>query len=265
MTGDQRSLTMSDLPPIPPGMPVPPVKSNREKPTKVLDLSIQTEDEDLNHNEVNHILQTTLIVQHRNDPNILRFIAAYMKCRNTAQAAREAGLPVNAGRNLRNKPDIHAAIEALTSKSLMKHGFDAEEVVERVKEIAGVDPLEFMEPDGTVKPLDKMSDEARRAIKSFTVRETWGEDMNGMRVQDGRIVKIELWSKEKALEFLGREKGLFKETKKVEHDVTRNMANILLESKARAEERKLALEAPKDVIEITGKVDAAGGVEDAAE
>lgn len=190
----------------------------------------------LTENEISHILDTTLLKQHRNDPNVLRFISAYVRCRNGAQAAREAGLPPHTAHVLRARPDIHECIQRITDKSLNKYGFDAHEIVERVKEIAGIDPVELENPDGTFKTsLTQIPPEARRAIKSFKAKNVYETDANGIKVVTGQLIEVQFWDKMKAVELLGREKNIFKETKVVEHDVGKNMSNILLESQRRAD------------------------------
>ena len=210
----------------------------------------------LNEDETMVILRSTLIPEHREDPNVLRFIAAYMRCRDARQAATEAGLDPRSGANLRARPDIHLTITKLTEKSVMKYGFDASEVIEKVKEIAYVDPIEFLNPDGTYKKsLHEISPEARRAIKRLKVKNTYETDPNGMKVHTGEIIEIELWDKMKATELLGREKEIFVEKKKVQHDVSENMASFLLESKRMADERfKQIRQAESPVMEITGRV-----------
>ncbi len=198
---------------------------------------IESQTGKLTDDEVSFILQTSLKPVHHSDINILRFINNYMRCRDPKQAAVEAGLTASSGRALKARPDIHLAIARLTEKSLDKFGFSAEEVIERVKEIAFVDPLDLFNPDGSCKT--KMADiapEARRAIKSFKVKNLYETDPNGMKVRVGEIVEIQMWDKMKSVEFLGREKSLFKETTKVEHDITSNMASILLDSKSRGEQ-----------------------------
>lgn len=188
--------------------------------------------------ETQHILKQTLLPEHHGDPNVLRFISSYMRCRDVRQAAREAGLHPNSGTVLRSRPDIHSAITALTTKSMMKYGFDAAEVIEKVKEIAGIDLIEFQNEDGTYKKsLNDVSPEARRAIKKLKVRNTYETDPNGMKIYTGEIIEIEVWDKMKAVELLGREKEIFKETKKVEHDITGNMKDLLLDSRRRADAR----------------------------
>lgn len=200
------------------------------------------EDHKLTEDETSFILKTTLLPEHREDPNVLRFISSYLRCRSTVQAEREAGLKARSGHNLRARPDIHAAITKLTEKSVMKYGFDASEVIERVKEIAGLDPIDLFNDDGTCK--ENMKDipaEARRAIKSFKVKNLYETDPNGMPRLAGKIIEVQLWDKMKAQELLGREKDLFVEKKTIKHDVTENMANVLLDSTRRADQRLLSM------------------------
>ena len=206
-------------------LPPPPP---RKKPLYVPEMTV-TNGGKLDEGETHFILASTLSPQHHDDPNVLRFIQAYLKCRNQAQAAREAGLPSSAGRSLRAKPDIHAAIAKLTARSLDKYGYDAAEIVERVKEFLDVDPVELEGPDGQYK--ERMSDiapEVRRAIKKMVVKNEYEQDPNGMKFVCARIISIEFHDKLKSSELLGREKDLFKEVSVKKHDVTENMAAALL-------------------------------------
>lgn len=124
----------------------------------------------------------------------------------------------------------------------MKYGYDANEVIERVKEIMDVDVIEFENPDGSFKThLSQLAPETRRAIKKFKAKNLYGADANGMKIVIGQLLEVELWDKLKSAELLGREKSIFKETKKVEHDITTNMAHVLLESKRMADERALTM------------------------
>lgn len=191
----------------------------------------------LTETEVEMILRTSLLPHHREDANVLKFIASYIRCRDAKQAAKEAGLHPVSGANLRNRVDIHLAITRLTEKAVMKYGFDASEMVERAKEIATLDPIEFENPDGSFKTnMKDISPESRRAIKKFKAKNLYENDPNGMRVLVGQIIEVEMYDKLKGIELLGREKDIFKETRKVEHDVTGRMADLLLESKKRADE-----------------------------
>ncbi len=205
----------------------------------------------LTDEETLYILKQYLRRDQLDDPKLLRFIMSYISNRSQSQAAREAGMP-GRGSYWRSRPEVHAVIEALTAKAVQKYGYDSSEIIERVKEIATLDPMDFENPDGSYKThMSQMRPEARRAIKSFTVKNLFGKDANGIDMVIGQIVKVELWDKLKSLELLGREKNIMKETKKIEHDVTGRMADLLLASKKRGEER--VIEA-RDVTMIEGRV-----------
>lgn len=236
-----RTMTPEECPPQPEAWTPPPIIGMGPKgETKLTD------------DETTFILNTTLRRDQREDPKILHFIMSYLESRNAAQAAREAGL-AGKGAYLRSRPEIHEAITRITEKAVMKYGYDASEVIERVKEIAGLDPVEFENPDGSYKThLSQIAPESRRAIKSFTVKNIYGKDPNNMSIVIGQLIKVEMWDKLKSLELLGREKNIMKETKKIEHDVTANMASVLLESKKRAEQRVLET---REVLEIAGRTD----------
>ena len=68
-----------------------------------------------------------------------------------------------------------------------------------------------------------------------------------MKYVTGRIIEVEFWDKLKAAELLGREKDIFKETRKIELDATENMKDILLGGVDRANER---LKNVKDVTPV---------------
>ncbi len=228
-----------------PPMPDPP---KREEPPPIKSSTALTDD------ETAFILKTTLRPDQLEDPLVLKYIYSYLTCRNNPQASKDAGIDSSQGRILRRKPEVHACIEAITQKALMKYGYDSAEIVERTKELVNVDPIEFENPDGSFKTnMSQISPEARRAIKEFKCKNIFGQDANGMPKIIGQLVEVKLYDKIKPIEFLGREKQLFKETRVQVHDVTENMASVLLDSKRRAEQRVIG--EAKEVIEITGRVE----------
>ena len=203
---------------------------------------------------MSYILRTTLTPKHRDNPEILAFIMSYLECRDVKQASRVAGVLPATGHAIRNRKDVNEAIVTLTDQAVMKHGYDASELIEKVKEVVYIDPLEFENPDGSFKThMREISPEARRAIKKFKVKNLYDTDPNGMRVVSGQIIDIELYDKMKGVELLGREKNIFKETTVVEHDVTGNMKEVLLESKRMADERVAELREREDkrTIDVT--------------
>lgn len=242
------------------GCPLPPSTSRAQSieeagPQPTLE---QKPNYSLTDNETLHILKTTLRPDQFDDPKVIEFINNYLRCRSSRQAAKESGLAPHVGDRLRMKPEIHACIEALTAKAVMKYGYDASELVERTKELANVDLVNFENPDGSFKThLSQLEPETRRAIRKFKCKNMWGLDANGMKIVTGQLMEVELWDKLKAIDLLAREKNIFKETKIQQHDVTANMAGLLLESQRLAQAPRLESPAVKDVtpvLEIEGKV-----------
>jgi hypothetical protein len=247
---------MNDKPfPMPPGTNrSQTVEQAGEQPAAIPPPSLDRKPRGITDDETLFIMKTELREDQFRDPKCLEFILAYMECRNIAQAAREVGLEYWRASTWRRQPQVHACIEALNAKAVMKYGYDVNDVVERVKEISEFDPVVFENPDGSYKTsMTQIPAEARRAIKKFKVKNIIEDDPNGMPRVRGQIIEVELWDKMEAHRLLAREKGTFKETKKIEHDVTANMKDVLLGSQKRAEERALA--ASRDVgPALTGKV-----------
>ena len=231
--------------PKPPRGSVPPV----EAPVPVEGETSLTVD------NIGTILNATLLPQHREDPTVLKFINAYLTTRDLGDAAMAAGIDKRSARTLRDRKDIHKAIVAVTDAALLKYGLDPNEIVEKVKAVAFFDPIDLVNKDGTFKTnLHDMSPDARRAIKSIKIKTLYKNDMNGMKVKAGHVSELTFWDKMKALEFLGREKSLFKETVKQEFDVTDNMKEVLLGSQNRSEERLARLRSrdePKELIDVS--------------
>ncbi len=184
------------------------------------------------------ILKTKLRPEHYEDARVVSFICHYMSTKDLKHAAQLAGLTARSARNLRNRKDVHEALAAIGARMALKYDLDADEIVETVKNVAFLDPADFVDENGVaIQNLKDMPMEARRALKKFKVKNLYHTDPNGMKVLEGHLVEFEFWDKLKASEFLGREKGLFKETTVMEHDITKDMKNVLLEAKQRADER----------------------------
>jgi hypothetical protein len=186
----------------------------------------------------------------------MAFIKSYLHCRDIKQAGLESGLTYYSGTKIRNSPDVQQAIQMLTEKAILRDGLDVGEIIQKVKEIMQIDIADFENEDGSYKTsLKDIPPETRRAVKKFRVKNTYGEDPNGMMIKTGEIIEVELWDKMKSIELLGREKGIFKETKKIEHDVTNNMKEILLESKNRAETAAIEARTIRDITPPKGSDD----------
>lgn len=220
-------------------MPTPPAKKDGELTT----------------NESGFILDTTLKAKHRTDPSVIAFIDSFIRCKSIAQASQESGVHPSLGYKYRHRKDISNAIQKLIDKSTIKHGFDSSEILERVKEIVDFDPITMQNADGTFKSnLHDIPPEARRCLKKLRVKNLYdqSEDLNGMKrkIVIGEIIEYEFYDKLKGAELTGREKEMFKNTTKVEHALTADMATILLDSAKRGEQAKI----DNNIIDVESKV-----------
>lgn len=223
-------------------MPTPNSDTTTPVRNDTSDTMTPTNSGELTENEYEFILDSTLNPKKRNDKTILGFIESFVRCHNIRQACEENGLAYSRGYSLRNQVDVASAIQKITDKSAVKYGFDASEIMERTKELVDFDPIMLQNPDGTFKSnLHDIPPEARRALKKMKVKNLWTKekDMNGMdqKIMVGELIEFEFYDKLKASEMVGKEKKLFKNTTVVEHDVSKNMKDILLESASRAGQR----------------------------
>lgn len=233
--------------------PPPPRPGPPRPPSYMSDMIVETGigPEKLDLDEVDAILKMTLMAKHYNNPTVVIFIKSYLRCRDVKQCAKECGLTPAQARALRTSPDIYFAIAKLTEKAVIKDGLDVGEILAKVKEIMDVDIADFENEDGSYKTsLSSIPPETRRAVKKFKVKNLYGMDSNGIQTKVGELIEVELWNKMEAIQMLGREKGLFKTTSVVQHDVTSNMKDLLLGSARRAEAAAIEARAPKDVTPI---------------
>ena len=206
------------------------------------------------------ILRSTLLPEHLVDPTIIKFIGNYVGTKDIKQASDLSGITYRDGKTLFNRPDIYKAITEITKDVIAKFGFDAEQVVERVKEIAFSDVADLFDPAGKIfENIHDIPPETRRAIKKFKYKSYFEEDVNGIPQYKGKIYEVELWDKPRTLELLGREKDTFKKTNVIQHDVSKNAAEFLLGSVKRADAHLEAIDVtPKAEVPSTIKYDAVG-------
>lgn len=211
---------------------------------------------ELTENEQGFILDATLKPKHRKDASVIKFIESFVRCRSIQQASGEAGIHRKLGHMIRHRADVANCIQKITDKSTIKYGFDASEIYERVKEVVEFDPIDLQNPDGTFKNnLHAIEPEARRNLKKLKVKNLYNqvEDLNGMKskIIIGEVIEYEFYDKLKAAELAGKEKEMFKNTTKVEHSVTKDMASVLLASAKRADDRIAPKEIEPTTIDVT--------------
>lgn len=211
---------------------------------------------ELEPDEYSFILDTTLKAQHREDSSVLTFIDSFIRNKNISQASAESGLHPSVGYRYRHQKDIALAIQKLIDRSSVKYGFDASELIERTKEMVDFDPIQMQNRDGSFKSnMYDIAPEARRNLKKLKVKNLFSEveDINGIKskIIIGEIIEYEFYDKLKAIDLVGKEKDLFKNTTKIEHTVSENMAAILLDSARRGQKASLDF---NNVIEVKGSV-----------
>lgn len=151
------------------------------------------------------------------DPNRLtprdeKFLAAYFENKHNATEAYLALRPEasrkhaqHAGCMYMKKPWIRKAIK----ERLGQHNITIERVLSELATMAYLDPADLLDDNGMVRPLSEMPEKARRAIA--------GMDIELETDNRGRVVKLRIPQKTKALELLGKYLGLFVEKSQVEH------------------------------------------------
>lgn len=203
---------------------------------------------ELTENESEFILKSTLREKHFNDPKVVGFINSFVRCQNITEASADVGVHPSVGFKWRHRADISKAIRKVIEKCIVKHGFDGSQLLQRLLEKVEFDPLDAQNPDGTWKThLSEMLPGTRKQIKKMKVKNLYkeAEDMNGLKTKIivGEIIDIEFKPDDvKSIELLGREKEMFKQTTKVQHDVTEDMANVLLASKQLADKHSGPIE-----------------------
>lgn len=207
---------------------------------------------ELTEHEWSFILDAELKPKHRKDPTVISFINCFVRCKNISQSAQESGIPYSLGYSIRHRADVASCIQKIIDKSAMKYGFDASEIMERTKEIVDFDPIMVQNPDGTFKSnMYDIAPEARRNIKKLKVKNLYStiEDINGMKksIIVGEVIEYEFYDKLKAVELSGKEKEMFKNTTKVEHSVTKDMASILLAAAQRGQQASITQSTPRTV------------------
>lgn len=229
---------MTRPPPPPQHRKSPPTTSATQTSSALVDdKPSQTHDQLLEQ-----IIRTTLKPEHATDPNILRFIANYNLCHDVKQAARDSGLSVHDGKRLIQRPDIYECTQRIAAAGARKFGYDAEEVVAKVKEVIEFDPADLIDPktNAFYEDISQVPPETRRVIKKLTIQNVYDKDPNGIIIGlHSKILKFEFWDKLKAAEMLGGEKEVFKKSLKVEHEVGSNMRETLLGRLEDAESRKV--------------------------
>ena len=151
-------------------------------------------------------------------PKQQAFVREYLVDLNASAAYRRAGYTSGnanvTGPRLLANVRIQAELAKHMAARSEKVELTAEQVLRVIKTAAFLDPLQLFAEDGTLLPLSRMPEAARRAIAGLEVEETFagsGKD----RVWTGYLKKIKLVSKEGTLTLAGRHLGMFVDKKEL--------------------------------------------------
>lgn len=153
------------------------------------------------------------------------FCEEYLKNKfNGYKAAIAAGYKPKAAMQqavvlLRN-PKVQQRLAKLIGKLSQKNENQIQEIIEELRLLSFSDIRDYVEVDEggavRVKTFDQMPKTASRGIKKIRERRTIRESKDGQEaVIVDSVMELELWSKEKALELLGKYEAMF--TEKVNH------------------------------------------------
>lgn len=146
------------------------------------------------------------------------FCLEYVRCLNAKQAALKAGYSEKTagaqGSRLLKSVKIQARCQELNADRKERTLIDADRILKELLDMAMVDISEAFNDDGSLKPIREIPKPIRRMISSLEINELF-EGFGKEREQIGHVKKLRFWSKEKALELLGKHLKLF--TDKVEH------------------------------------------------
>jgi phage terminase small subunit len=141
-------------------------------------------------------------------PKQAAFVENYLLDLNATQAAIRAGYSKRtaneqATRLLANV-SVAAAIEAAKAERSQRTMISADRVLRELARIAFLDVGKAFTEGGGLKPLHEMDEDTRRAIGGLEVSALYADGEN-----IGKLSKIKLSDKLRALELLGRHIGLF--------------------------------------------------------
>jgi phage terminase small subunit len=171
-----------------------------------------------------------------------RFVAKYLVDLNATQAAIRAGYSQKTANRiaseLLSKPDIREAVAAGADRKLRKAEIKADQVLAQIRDIAFGDIRTLFGEDGTLIPLQNLSDEAAALIASFEV-----EGMSTKRVR--------IMDRLRALELLAKNLGLLKDQVDHHHQGTVTVIEPRQLKAMSTEEIAEAVRLHRKVLELT--------------
>lgn len=164
------------------------------------------------------------------------FCREYIIDFNATQAAIRAGYSKRGasvtGTRLLANAKIQSEIAALTQLACERNEISTDRVLSELARIAFLDPIELYDDDGRLKPLSKMSEDARRTISALEVVDKFDPHTE----QNYTLTKIKVADKQTALQGIGRYLKMFVD--RVEVDASDNLAEKLMAARERVRQRE---------------------------
>lgn len=143
-----------------------------------------------------------------------RFVEEFMVDRNATQAAIRAGYsPKTAGVQgcqLLKRLNIQADVKERATEQTARLAVTADRVMQEYERLALLDPIDLFNPDGSMKPLHEIPEDARRAISGLEIRQ-----LKDIEAPDSVLLatlhKIKLADKKGALDSLAKIMGLMRD------------------------------------------------------
>lgn len=124
---------------------------------------------------------------------------------------------------LLSRPDVQLRVAELLQQRRERADLDADEVIARLRRVADSDPVELYDQDGTLRSLEDIPPEVRKAIVAIDVVE--------LRSGGGFVRKVKLADRLRALELLGRHLGLWND--KLHLELTETKAREMINTAVR--------------------------------
>lgn len=171
----------------------------------------------------------------------LLFCKEYLIDFNGSRAAKAAGYSENSApqtaNEILNYPHVQAYLTYLISARAKRLEVTADKVVQEIAKIAFhnvEDLLDYFDGNILFNDLDQMK--FPEIIKNITIKETI---RNGKRM--GKVAKIEVYDKVKALELLGKHTAIFTETLNLKNnggrfDTPQQVTNVYINHRSKGEE-----------------------------
>lgn len=152
-----------------------------------------------------------------------RFVVEYAIDQNGTKAAIRAGYAESSAHAEASRQLKIVKVRQEIAKELNKHlanrGVKVRTVVNRLDDLATVDPAECFGEGNHVLTIHDIPPDVRRCIKEITVREEWGGQGRDKK-KVAELVTVKFYDRVKANELLGRHLKMFTDKVEVKHKHT---------------------------------------------